>query len=45
MGDNRCEICGGKMIKTRTETIVKEEYDVLKCEKCHHTVARKAANN
>ena len=43
MGDNDCEMCGSKMIKIRSETIVGEAYDILKCEKCRHTVARKEA--
>ena len=43
MGDNDCEMCGSKMIKIRSETIVGEAYDILKCEKCRHTIARKEA--
>jgi len=39
-GKNKCEICGGKLVKIRDEIISDTRYIILKCEKCHHEVAR-----
>lgn len=36
----KCEICGGKLIKVREKIIGDTTYFILKCEKCHHEVAR-----
>ena len=35
-----CEMCKGKLVRAENKVIGGIEYDILKCEKCKHTIAR-----
>lgn len=37
---NICEMCEGKLVKAESKVIGGIEYDILKCERCKHTLAR-----
>jgi hypothetical protein len=35
-----CELCKGRMIKVGGKIIGGSKFNILKCEKCKHTIAR-----
>ena len=37
---NICELCRGRLRKSGIKVIGGFKYDILKCEKCKHTIAR-----
>ena len=39
MGMN-CELCNGRLIKTSVKIIKGIKYQILKCDKCKHIIAR-----
>jgi uncharacterized protein YlaI len=41
MGDRvKCGICGADMVLIGARTIAGTKYEILKCEECHHEIAR-----
>ncbi len=40
MAAYRCDLCGGPFIKVAEKKIGDMTYLILKCESCHHQIAR-----
>jgi len=41
MGEQEnCNLCGGKLVKKEERVLGGTNYDILKCEKCSHVVAK-----
>jgi len=38
--NKKCGLCGTKMVKLERKKIGDTDYDILKCGKCNHTVAK-----
>ena len=36
-----CELCNGRLVKKAVRTIGNARYNILECEKCKHTIAKR----
>ncbi len=41
----KCELCNGRLIKKAIKVIKGTKYQILKCDKCKHTIAKHLEDN